>query len=414
MRCLALLVLTFVAALAVACRQAPAEEYVGALSPELVPAYGAYAVMLRAAAPEELLALPEIPAAGVRVFQGSFGGRFKGMAVAMLEPDAGSAVLFVDTNRNSAFEAAERLPVEPSAERPEFEGVALVRLAADCGPHSELPVELRVMEPRPGMSPDTRPLAVSAGWNVRGHVPVDGRDLLVEYTYNCDMGAVDPANGPQGMDGNGDGSVDFSSTVESARADKETIVFRVDNRYFSTHSVDVAEGRVVLRSHPQTDYQLIELKVGEQVPDFTYTDFDGGEHRLSDLRARYLLLDFWYATCSPCIAAIPKLKEAREIYQPQGFEILGLTRDEGEEVEQARALVSEKEVGWPQAAGPAARVLINRRFRIDGYPNYVLLDADRRIVSTGEEGELPLRGEHLLKTLEQLFSRVQSGAEELE
>ena len=270
-----------------------------------------------------------------------------------------------------------------------------------------MPVKLQLLKPGSGPSPERRVLAHSGFWSVRGQVRVDDRDILVEYSYPCDTGTVDLANGPFGMDADGNGSIDWHyNSPENATAMNETVVFRVGNHYLSTATVDVSTGRVVLRSHPAADYRRIELTVGSQVPDFSYTDFEGREHHLSDLGERYVLLDFWFAACGPCIAGIPNLKEARERYQSHGFEVLSLTNDDEEELDKARRVVADKNVDWPQAAGPMVRDLVNQRFRIRFNPNYVLLDPSRKIVSTGGEGELPLQGEALLKTLGSFFPSI--------
>ena len=318
--------------------------------------------------------MPEPLSPGARVFQGMLRRPFEDIAVALVVPDGQPAFLYIDANQNSALEAVERISFRPSEERPELEGIALVRLATNCGRYEEMPVELRLLKPRSGPSPERRVLAHSGFWSVRGQVRVDDRDILVEYPYPCDTGTVDLANGPFGMDADGNGSIDWHpNSPENASAMNETIVFRVGNHYLSTATVDVSTGRVVFRSHPAADYRRIELTVGSQVLDFSYTDFEGREHRLSDLGERYVLLDFWFAACGQCIAGIPNLKEARERYQSRGFEVLSLTNDDEEELDAARRVVADKDVDWPQAAGPRVRDLVNQRFRIRSYPNYVLL-----------------------------------------
>jgi hypothetical protein len=56
-------------------------------------------------------------------------------------------------------------------------------------------------------------------------------------------------------------------------------------------------------------------------------------------------------------------------------------------------------------ADPADGDTLSSRFRIDSHPTYVLLDPGRRIVSWGAAGQLELRGEGLLKTLDSLLPR---------
>ena len=41
-------------------------------------------------------------------------------------------------------------------------------------------------------------------------------------------------------------------------------------------------------------------KVGEQVPDFKYTDINGKTYTLSDFAGKYIYLDVWATWCGPC------------------------------------------------------------------------------------------------------------------
>lgn len=313
-------------------------------------------------------------------------------------------MLYIDRNRNSILEAAERTEFRSSEERPELEGVVLIQLGTKCGPYDEMPVELRLLRPRENESQDRRVLAYSAGWRVRGQVPIDGREVLVEYPYSCDTGTVNTTNGLLGIDSDGGGDIDWHpNSPENAIARDEAVVFRVGSHYVSTARSELENRRVVLRTHAAADYRRIELTVGSQIPDFSYADFEGQEHRLSDVGAQYILLDFWFAACGPCIAEIPNMKAALEKYRARGFEVLSLTLDDKEDIENARQVVVKRQMDWPQAAGPNVRDLINQRFQIRAYPNYVLLDRRRRIISTGREGESPLRGKPLLETLQKLL-----------
>jgi len=47
--------------------------------------------------------------------------------------------------------------------------------------------------------------------------------------------------------------------------------------------------------------------------------------KLSDLRGKVVLLDFWAVDCDPCIRSFPELRELHEKYHDKGLEIVGVT-----------------------------------------------------------------------------------------
>lgn len=53
---------------------------------------------------------------------------------------------------------------------------------------------------------------------------------------------------------------------------------------------------------------------GGPAPDFTLEKVGGGTLRLSDLRGRAVILDFWDTWCPPCRRAMPHLQELHDQY----------------------------------------------------------------------------------------------------
>lgn len=63
-------------------------------------------------------------------------------------------------------------------------------------------------------------------------------------------------------------------------------------------------------------------------PDFSLESLDGSTMRLSDLRGKAVLLNFWATWCGPCKIETPWLVDLRNQYASKGFEILGISTDD--------------------------------------------------------------------------------------
>ncbi|SRR5579875_1736963 len=64
--------------------------------------------------------------------------------------------------------------------------------------------------------------------------------------------------------------------------------------------------------------------VGHYAPDVTLTDLSGNHVKLSSLRGKIIILNFWYVACDPCRYEMPALEKAYLKYRSQGVVIVGL------------------------------------------------------------------------------------------
>lgn len=140
---------------------------------------------------------------------------------------------------------------------------------------------------------------------------------------------------------------------------------------------------------------------GDQVSDFTFTDFGGKQHRLSDYSGRYVLLDFWATWCGPCVKEVPTLKQAEELYRGRRLEILGMNSDE--KIEKARKFLKEKQVSWPQSAPQSTKRIVDGELKVKWYPTMILLSPQHKIVFVSGDGNRVLKGKKLLKKLDEVL-----------
>src|SRR5579862_2598362 len=63
-------------------------------------------------------------------------------------------------------------------------------------------------------------------------------------------------------------------------------------------------------------------------PDFTLEQLSGGNLKLSDLRGKAVLLNFWATWCGPCKIETPWLVEMQNQYGNQGLQVVGVAMDD--------------------------------------------------------------------------------------
>jgi thiol-disulfide isomerase/thioredoxin len=132
-----------------------------------------------------------------------------------------------------------------------------------------------------------------------------------------------------------------------------------------------AVGIVIWTSTPTRVPGRIDPKLG-----FTLKDLDGRDVRLSDLKGKPLLINFWETFCVPCQYETPELVALHDKYKDRGLTIVGISMHD--EVPDIRAFVEKYKMTYTVLVG-GERDDIASAFAIMGYPTTFFVRADGTI-----------------------------------
>jgi peroxiredoxin len=98
---------------------------------------------------------------------------------------------------------------------------------------------------------------------------------------------------------------------------------------------------------PGADSTDFDQWKGVLAPGLTVTNLDGAVFRLSDLRGKRVVLDFWATWCPPCVAEIPHFIQLRRETSPDELVMLGISNEDPETL---KAFVKRKGMNYPVAS----------------------------------------------------------------
>jgi thiol-disulfide isomerase/thioredoxin len=141
------------------------------------------------------------------------------------------------------------------------------------------------------------------------------------------------------------------------------------------------------------------LNDGNIAPDFEQAKMDGTPMKLSDLRGKVVLIDFWASWCGPCRQENPNVVKLYEKYKDAGFTVMSVSLDKDKNSWQ-KAIEKDK-LSWPNHVsdlkywGNEAAKL----YKVSGIPFTVLIDQEGKIIGKN------LRGIDLENKLKSIFEK---------
>jgi thiol-disulfide isomerase/thioredoxin len=155
------------------------------------------------------------------------------------------------------------------------------------------------------------------------------------------------------------------------------------------------ENEFVKQYHQQVEVER-KTAIGFPAPDIALTDPEGKLLKLSSLKGKVVLIDFWASWCGPCRKENPNVVAVYNQYKDKGFEVFSVSLDKDRD--SWLAAIAKDNLIWPnhvsdlkywKSAGAAA-------YGVTSIPFTVLVDRKGNIVAK------KLRGEELEKQVKEL------------
>ena len=167
---------------------------------------------------------------------------------------------------------------------------------------------------------------------------------------------------------------DIARNIRLYEAYSDTLSSRLQNIYQNLNDADKNSRQGVIAN--AILYPPTKLKARDIIPDEEFIDRESNRHRLSELRGKWVLLDFWSSGCYASMMAFPELKKFQDDYADK-VTVVSLSLD--------------NEKMWRYASDNFVRIDVNnwneckedmglyQRFDAYGTPTFVLISPEGEI-----------------------------------
>lgn len=140
-------------------------------------------------------------------------------------------------------------------------------------------------------------------------------------------------------------------------------------------------------------------RAGFLAPDFTLQTLDGQTVKLSDLRGKAVLINFWASWCPPCKAEMPAIQQVYDEYREKGLVVLAIDAADQDTLASAQAFLAANQLTFPvplDANGETTRL-----YKVNSFPTTFFVGPDGIIYDVVVGG--PMTGAALRLRVEKLL-----------
>ncbi len=149
------------------------------------------------------------------------------------------------------------------------------------------------------------------------------------------------------------------------------------NRNFTSGAVASAQAAPGAQG-PGSARPDVGIRIGNLAPDFSLKGLDGQTVKMSELRGKPVMVNFWATWCPPCREEMPDLQKAYQKYRGEGMVFLGI--DMQEDPETVRKFVQQNGYDWTFVVDSDAQVA--RTYQASAIPTSYFVDRNGIIRDT--------------------------------
>lgn len=124
---------------------------------------------------------------------------------------------------------------------------------------------------------------------------------------------------------------------------------------------------------------------GAEAPDIALQSPEGEVVKLSSLRGKIVLIDFWASWCGPCRRENPNVVKLYNRYKDKGFEIYGVSLDNN--AEKWKAAIAKDGLTWYHVSDLKGwKSSAAQLYRVNAIPQTFLIDKEGKIIKAGLRG----------------------------
>ena len=145
---------------------------------------------------------------------------------------------------------------------------------------------------------------------------------------------------------------------------------------------------MVNKIHKAMEPRPSPFKVGEIPADIELQSPDGKTLKLSQLRGKVVLIDFWASWCQPCRMESPNVVAAYKKYNAKGFEVFSISLDKSTD-DWKKAIADDGLLWkWHVLDTQDPNTSVSMKYGASSIPRAFLLDREGKIINTDVRGEL--------------------------